>query len=209
MEVAELKSKKPDDLIIIKNGYKPLLIKTLLAYKYFPNDNYVYTRNESKLLTNADFELFDIRSLEKLIKLEKSKPKNQDNKNLKVLDDNNLTYSEDVEDPEDLSQEQKIQRMKMVFGKLNLWNNYINLKNDYKRTLIPHKKNQIKEQIKETLSLMWEQYVANDLESDLLNILWSEAKESKIPNYHDLNVDILLYLLHPLEDVSKLIEKSN
>ncbi len=97
----------------------------------------------------------------------------------------------------------------MVFGKLDLWNNYINLKNDYKRTLIPHKKNQIKEQIKETLSLMWEQYVANDLESDLLNILWSEAKERKIPNYHDLNVDILLYLLHPLEDVSKLIEKSN
>ncbi|WP_153986905.1 type IV secretory system conjugative DNA transfer family protein [Metamycoplasma hominis] len=209
MEVAELKSKKPDDLIIIKNGYKPLLIKTLLAYKYFPNDNYVYTRNESKLLTNADFELFDIRSLEKLIKLEKSKPKNQDNKNLKVLDDNNLTYLEDVEDPEDLSQEQKIQRMKMVFGKLDLWNNYINLKNDYKRTLIPHKKNQIKEQIEETLSLMWEQYVTNDLESDLLNILWSEAKERKIPNYHDLNVDILLYLLHPTEDISKLIEKSN
>lgn len=44
MELAELKSKKPDDLMIIKNGYKPLLIKTLLAYKYFPNDNYVYTK---------------------------------------------------------------------------------------------------------------------------------------------------------------------
>lgn len=48
-----------------------------MAYKYFPNDNYVYTRNESKLLTNADFELFDIRSLEKLIKFDNSKQKNK------------------------------------------------------------------------------------------------------------------------------------
>ncbi|MEJ3572127.1 hypothetical protein [Ureaplasma parvum] len=166
-------------------------------------------KNESKLLTNADFELFDIRSLEKLIKFDNSKHKNQNNKNPKVLNDNNLTYLEDVENPEDLSQEQKIQRMKIVFVKLDLWNNYLNLKNDYKRTLIPHKKNQIKEKIEETLSLMWDQYVAKDLESDLLNILWSKAKEHKIPNYHDLNVDILLYLLDPPEDISKLIEKFN
>lgn len=68
-------------------------------------------KNESKLLTNADFELFDIRSLEKLIKFDNSKHKNQNNKNPKVLNDNNLAYLEDVENPEDLSQEQKIQRM--------------------------------------------------------------------------------------------------
>ncbi|MDC8900150.1 type IV secretory system conjugative DNA transfer family protein [Metamycoplasma hyosynoviae] len=188
MEVAELKSKKPDDLIIIKNGYKPILIKTLLAYKYFSNDNYVYTKNESKLIRNADFELFDIRSLEKLIRINAAEEK-QNNQNKQIDTNNNENNG--------LTETQKIKRMKIVFGKLKLWYEYQNTKNDHMRTLIPHKKNILKGKLDRIFSEMWDQYVNDDLESDLINILWAEAKEKQILNYHDLDADTLIDLLHP------------
>ena len=194
MEIAELKAKKPEDLIIIKNGYKPILIKTLLAYKYFPDDNYIYTRNESKLIRNADFELFDIRKLEKLIWIKKYEEQQNNKPNPK---DNEAT----------LTDEQKLKRMKIVFGKLKLWYQYQNIKNDHMRTLIPHKKKSLKEQLDKTFNEMWEQYVNDDLESDLVNIIWSEAKSKNIMNYRDIEVDLLIDLLHPTKKLE--INKSD
>ncbi len=184
MEIAELKAKKPEDLIIIKNGYKPILIKTLLAYKYFVDDNYIYSKNESKLIRNADFELFDIRKLEKLIWIKKYEEQQNNKPNTK---DNEAT----------LTDEQKLKRMKIVFGKLKLWYQYQKIKNDHMRTLIPHKKKSLKEELDKTFNEMWKQYVTNDLESDLVNILWSEAKSKNIMNYRDIEVDLLIDLLHP------------
>lgn len=184
MEIAELKAKKSDDLIIIKNGYKPILIKTLLAFKYFVNDNYIYSKNESKLIRNADFELFDIRKLEKLIWIKKYEEQQNNKPNPK---DNEAT----------LTDEQKLKRMKIVFGKLKLWHEYQKIKNDHMRTLIPHKKKSLKEELDKTFNEMWKQYVADDLESDLVNILWSEAKSKNIMNYRDIEVDLLIDLLHP------------
>ena len=184
MEIAELKAKKPEDLIIIKNGYKPILIKTLLAYKYFINDNYIYTKNESKLIRNADFELFDIRKLEKLIWLKKYEEQQNNKPNQK---DNEAT----------LTDEQKLKRMRIVFGKLKLWYQYQKIKNDHMRTLIPHKKKSLKEELDKTFDEMWKQYVTDDLESDLVNILWSESKSKNIMNYRDIEVDLLIDLLHP------------
>ena len=194
MEIAELKAKKPEDLIIIKNGYKPILIKTLLAYKHFPDDNYIYARNESKLIRNADFELFDIRKLEKLIWMKKYEEQQNNKPNLK---DNELT----------LTDEQKLKRMKIVFGKLKLWYQYQKIKNDHMRTLIPHKKKSFKEELDKTFDEMWKQYVTDDLESDLVNILWSEAKSKNIMNYRDIEVDLLIDLLHPTKKLE--INKSD
>ena len=184
MEIAELKAKKPEDLIIIKNGYKPILIKTLLAYKYFVNDNYIYSKNESKLIRNAYFELFDIRKLEKLIWIKKYEEQQ-----------NNKPNTKDSEGT--LTDEQKLKRMKIVFGKLKLWYQYQKIKNDYMRTLIPHKKKSLKEELDKTFDEMWKQYLTDDLESDLVNILWSEAKSKNIMNYRDIEVDLLIDLLHP------------
>lgn len=184
MEIAELKSKKPDDLIIIKNGYKPILIKTLLAYQYFPNNNYVYIKNESELVKNSNFELFDIRCLEKLIKLNETKI---DDKKIEINNDEVLN----------LSESQKINRMKIVFGKLKLWYEYQNAKSDFKRTLMPNKRKMLKSKIDRLLVEMWDQYNNDNLENDLVNILWAEAKEKQISNYHDIDTDALIELLHP------------
>ena len=75
------------------------------------------------------------------------------------------------------------------------------------RTLIPHKKKSLKEQLDKTFSEMWEQYVTDDLESDLVNIIWSEAKSKNIMNYRDIKVDLLIDLLHPTKKLE--INKSD
>nr|WP_308507158.1 TraM recognition domain-containing protein [Mycoplasmopsis agalactiae] len=47
MSVSEIKSKNKDLAIISIIGYKPMLIKTKLAYKHFTNDNYVHQCDET------------------------------------------------------------------------------------------------------------------------------------------------------------------
>ena len=51
------------------------------------------------------------------------------------------------------------------------------------------------------------QYVNDDLESDLVNIIWSEAKSKNIMNYRDIEVDLLIDLLHPTKKLE--INKSD
>ncbi len=47
MSVSEIKSKNKDLAIVSIIGYKPMLIKTKLAYKHFINDNYVHQCDET------------------------------------------------------------------------------------------------------------------------------------------------------------------
>ncbi|QSB07632.1 type IV secretory system conjugative DNA transfer family protein [Mycoplasma tauri] len=99
MSVSEIKAKEKNYVIIQKVGYKPMILKTLLAYKYFSNDGFKYECNE--ISTGDDNEVWDYKELpsgkkrdeekelEKAIKkVDKLEEKSKDEKLIKWRNEN-------------------------------------------------------------------------------------------------------------------------
>lgn len=59
MSVAELKEKDPNHLLITKPGNKPILMESLLAYKYFENDNYYFVSKDNLESLEIASDLWD------------------------------------------------------------------------------------------------------------------------------------------------------
>ncbi|MBU4692752.1 type IV secretory system conjugative DNA transfer family protein [Mycoplasma sp. CSL7491-lung] len=62
LSVSDLSQKPPDEIIVLLEGFAPILIKSNLTYKYFESDNYVGKVDETKLINKMyRFNLEDFR----------------------------------------------------------------------------------------------------------------------------------------------------